>query len=193
MYRGYYCREGDRQQFGLGEKMDAAGPVPEARSEASQASPSRLITAVRFGREAPRLMTTLMLPSASNSADSNCGRLLRPFCVPLMYSSAQPPASPKKPLVVRAARRSWTAPDSGHSAQLLAFEQATQWFGAVGSIRNNPRALRSAPARSLGVGVGLEGGPVAEGPPQAANITTAIAETTARRTFIVPPPFPARS
>ena len=66
----------DRQQFGLAEKMEAEGPFPEARSAASHASPSRLISAVRLALAGERRMTTVTLPSLSAAADSTCCALV---------------------------------------------------------------------------------------------------------------------
>jgi hypothetical protein len=39
----------DDQQFGLDEKIDAAGPVPEKRSDASHLLFSRVMATVKFG------------------------------------------------------------------------------------------------------------------------------------------------
>src|SRR5450631_1281044 len=81
-----------RQQFGFAAKMDAAAPVPEARSEASHVPFSMDITAVRLGGgEGPRWMTTVTLPFAPSTADNALGAFHRPFCVPLMYSQPHPP------------------------------------------------------------------------------------------------------
>jgi hypothetical protein len=82
--RGILVLPSDSQQFGFAEKMDAAGPVPEARSEASHVPVSLVMTATRPRREGPRWMTTVTLPSPPATADNTFGALNKPFCVPLM-------------------------------------------------------------------------------------------------------------
>ena len=67
------------QQFGFVEKMDAAGPVPEARSDASHVPLSLVIVAVKSGGGEPRLMTTVTLPVALATADKTWGAVFRPF------------------------------------------------------------------------------------------------------------------
>jgi hypothetical protein len=68
----------------LAEKMDAAGPVPEARSEASQRPLTRVIVKVKLGGGGPRWMTTMTLPLLSATADKTWGATKRPFWVPVM-------------------------------------------------------------------------------------------------------------
>ena len=74
--------------MGLAEKIDAPGPVPEARSAASQVPLSLVMVAVRIGKTTPppacRLMATVTLPSALMMADSTAGAISKPFCVWLM-------------------------------------------------------------------------------------------------------------
>ena len=69
----------DCQQFGFVEKMDAAGPVPEARSDASHVPLSLVIVTVKSGGGEPRLMTTVTLPVALATADKTWGAVFRPF------------------------------------------------------------------------------------------------------------------
>jgi len=71
--RGILEPPGDCQQFGFAEAMDADGPVPEARSEASHVPFSLVMTAVRSGREGPRWMTTVTLPFPPATADNTFG------------------------------------------------------------------------------------------------------------------------
>jgi hypothetical protein len=72
------------QQFGFAEKMDAASPLPEARSEASQVPFSLVIVTVKLGGGGPRWMTTDTLPVALATADKTWGALNKPFWVPVM-------------------------------------------------------------------------------------------------------------
>ena len=72
------------QQFGLDEKIDADGPVPEARSDASHLLFSRVMATVKFGVAGPRWMTTVTFPSAPETADKTWGAVRMPFWVPVM-------------------------------------------------------------------------------------------------------------
>ena len=72
------------QQFGVAERMDAAGPVPEARSEASQRPFSKVMVTAKLGGGGPRWMTTVTLPLASATADKTWGAVFKPFWVPVM-------------------------------------------------------------------------------------------------------------
>jgi hypothetical protein len=74
----------DRQQFGFDEKMEAEGPVPEARSVASQVPFSRVMMTVKSGGGGPRRMTMVTLPFALALADKTWGATKRPFWVPVM-------------------------------------------------------------------------------------------------------------
>ena len=72
------------QQFGFVENMDAIGPLPEARSEATQWPFSRLMVTVKLGGGGPRWITTVTLPLVSATADKTCGAVVKPFWVPVM-------------------------------------------------------------------------------------------------------------
>jgi hypothetical protein len=72
------------QQFGFAEKIDADGPVPEARSVANQVPFMEVIVTVKSGGGDPLLITTTTLPSCLAIADRPVGAVFKPFCVPVM-------------------------------------------------------------------------------------------------------------
>jgi hypothetical protein len=131
-------------------------------------------------------MMTLTLPFDSGTADDAVGAWLRPFWVPLMYSSPHFPggASAKYPVLVRVAKRALTVAESGQAAQLFEFEHATQCPGSEESATNSPIAACFAAATSTGVGVEpvtLDAGD----DPQPTRNMTADTDIRARINFIV--------